>query len=287
MSRLPPWIRTRVRVDGCYAQVHNLIRKGALHTVCESAQCPNRPECFGRGTATFMILGDRCVRNCRFCAVNTGDPLPLDPDEPERVAAAVAELRLKHAVITSVTRDDLDDGGAAAFAATIRAIRERAGQHVTIEVLTPDFQGNRHDIRTVAAAGPDVFNHNLETVRRLQPKIRPQADYTRSLAVLRCVAGFEPRPVVKSGIMAGLGETDDELYEAMRDLRSAGCEVLTVGQYLAPSREHWPVARFVHPETFEVYANKARAMGFKAVASGPLVRSSYRAGETLRQARQE
>ena len=248
-----------------------------LHTVCESAQCPNRRECFQRGTATIMILGNICTRKCRFCAVQSGAPQTVDSDEPRRAAELVKKLRLRHAVITSVTRDDLSDGGASVFAETITEIRKSAGNETTVEVLTPDFQGSEKALTVVLQSAPDVFNHNLETVERLQATVRPQADYRRSLDVLKFAALF-PRPkVVKSGLMAGMGEDDDELLQAMRDLLAAGCQTLTIGQYLAPSRHHLPVHRFVPPETFEEYRRKALAMGFKEVASGPLVRSSYMA----------
>ena len=275
--RLPPWIRVRVPSRGPASAVTDLLARGALHTVCQGAHCPNQSECFNRGTATFMILGDTCTRDCRFCAVNSGRPLAPDPGEAERVAEAAARLGLKHVVVTSVTRDDLSDGGAGKFAETIRAIRVRVPASA-IEVLVPDFLGRAADLDRVLAARPDVFNHNLETVRRLQREIRPAADYERSLAVLRYAAAAAPRPAVKSGLMVGLGETDEELREAMADLRQAGCDLLTIGQYLAPSRQHAPVRRFVPPETFAEYARHATGLGFRGVASGPMVRSSYHAG---------
>ena len=275
-ARLPPWIRVRARAPGRVNAVQSLLDASGLHTVCEGAHCPNRHECFSRGTATFMILGGVCTRDCRFCAVQSGMPAAVDPDEPRRVAEAAAHLRLRHVVVTSVTRDDLPDGGAGHFAAVIRALREQI-PGAAIEVLTPDFQGCERDIAAVLSAAPDVFNHNLETVRRLQAVIRPAADYGRSLAVLRYAAAWTPKTAVKSGLMVGLGETDDEVLQAIGDLREAGCELLTVGQYLAPSKMHHPVARFVPPETFARYAREAMAMGFRNVASGPLVRSSYQA----------
>jgi lipoyl synthase len=277
-ARLPPWIRVRWPADGTgSASVAGLLAASGLHTVCAGARCPNLPECFGRGTATFMILGDTCTRACRFCAVPTGKPQPADPDEPRRVADAAARMGLKHAVITSVTRDDLEDGGAGMFAATIRAVRDRL-RRTTIEVLTPDFGGESKNLSTVLAGGPHVFNHNLETVRRLQPHVRPAADYDRSLGVLREAARWSPRPAVKSGLMVGLGESDAEIVAALQDLRAAGCDLLTIGQYLAPSKQHLPVARYVRQAEFDGYAEAARAFGFRAVAAGPLVRSSYRAG---------
>ncbi|MBU4198834.1 MAG: lipoyl synthase [Verrucomicrobia bacterium] len=300
MKRLPPWIRIRLKTDGHYAAVQNALETSSLHTVCENAQCPNKQECFNRGTAAMMILGNLCTRQCRFCAVRGGTPLSVDPDEPARVANLAARLGIRHVVVTSVTRDDLPDGGAAVYAETIT--RLKALPAVTVEVLIPDFQGDIQAINRVLSAGPDVFNHNLETVARLQPAIRPQADFHRSLSVLRTASAYSagvkptlraqlqsaamkagpasPHPLVKSGLMVGLGETDDELFEALDDLRAVGCEALTLGQYLAPSRRHVPVDRFVPPDQFARYRERALAMGFTAVAAGPLVRSSYNA-ETL------
>ncbi len=280
MNHLPPWIRIRLKAGGQFAAVCNALDQAALNTVCESARCPNRQECFRRGTATFLILGNRCTRRCRFCAVRTAPPLPPDPGEPERIAGLVDRLGMRHAVVTSVTRDDLPDGGAGAFAAVIARLKAKPG--VTVEVLVPDFQGQPQSLAAVLAAQPDVFNHNLETVERLQPAIRPQADYRRSLLVLQTAARHRPRPVVKSGLMVGLGETDAELLQTLADLRAAECDALTIGQYLAPSRRHLPVQRFVPPEGFQAYREKALALGFKAVAAGPLVRSSYRAEELFR-----
>jgi lipoic acid synthetase len=274
-GRLPPWIRVRLSGSGTSDAVRHLL-ESALHTVCQGAQCPNQHECFNRGTATFMILGGVCTRDCLFCAVKTGVPQTVDPGEPQRVAEAAERLRLKYVVVTSVTRDDLPDGGAALFAATIGAIRARLPE-ARVEVLVPDFMGRERDLDTVLAARPDVFNHNLETVKRLQRTIRPAASYERSLGVLRWAAAAQPKPVVKSGLMVGLGETDDEIGEAMLDLYRAGCEALTIGQYLAPSRRHAPVSRYVPPETFEEYARQGMAIGFRNVASGPMVRSSYHA----------
>ncbi len=274
-GRLPPWIRVRLRADGAVGRVQAALRGEALHTVCESAQCPNRLECFHRGTATVMILGDVCTRRCRFCAVRQGRPAPPDPEEPARVAVAARRLGWRYVVVTSVTRDDLPDRGAGQFAATIAALRGLPG--VRVEVLTPDFLGEAERVREVLAAAPAVFNHNLETVARLQAPVRPQADYARSLGVLRTAAAWRPAVPVKSGLMVGLGETAAELEDAMRDLRAAGCRLLTLGQYLAPSRRHWPVARFATPAEFEEYRRRALALGFAAVAAGPLVRSSYQA----------
>ena len=278
MPRLPPWIRQPLRTDQHYGSVQQVLANLSLHTVCRSAHCPNQQECWNRGTATFMILGDTCTRACQFCNVTTGRPAAPDPGEPQRLAEAVQKMQLRHVVITSVTRDDLPDGGAGHFAATIAAVRA-ALPGALIEVLTPDFGGAPAALDSVLAARPDVFNHNLETVRRLQPDVRPQANYERSLGVLRHAAAFQPKPAVKSGLMVGLGETDDELLEALRDLRAAGCELLTVGQYLRPRHGKREVARFVTPEAFAELEQAARALGFRAVAAGPLVRSSYRAEE--------
>ncbi|MCF7849577.1 MAG: lipoyl synthase [Kiritimatiellales bacterium] len=279
-QRLPEWLRRPIQTDADYSEVQRLLKKLNLHTVCESAHCPNRHECWNRGTATIMILGDICTRNCGFCAVATGCPGAPDPDEPQRVAAAVAELKLRHVVITSVTRDDLPDGGASVFAATIRAIKEKMPQ-ATVEVLTPDFQGSIADLHTVLQAEPDVFNHNLETVERLQPEIRPQASYRVSLDVLGNAAAWDGNVLVKSGIMLGLGETDEEVFQTLEDLYNAGCRLLTIGQYLAPSREHLHTKRFVPPAEFQTLEKRALEMGFSEVAAGPLVRSSYRADRLI------
>ena len=281
MSHFPPWIRVRVPADGGAGRsVGDVLSSLRLHTVCQGAHCPNQAECYGAGTATFLILGDTCTRRCAFCAVANGVPSPPDLDEPRRVAEAAACLALRHVVVTSVTRDDLPDGGAAVFAATIRALRS-ALPAASIEVLVPDFEGREADVAAVLDAAPGVLNHNVETVRRLQPVIRPAADYDRSLRVLRIAAHRRGGPRVKSGMMVGLGERPEEVAATMRDLREAGCEMLTIGQYLAPSPRHAPVARFVPPEEFDAFARDARALGFAAVASAPLVRSSYHAGEML------
>lgn len=276
--RFPPWIRVRWPAAGAcsVSGLAALLSKAGLHTVCQSAQCPNRPACHGRGTATFLLLGDVCTRHCGFCAVRSGQPGPPDPDEPRRVAEAAARLALRHVVVTSVTRDDLPDGGASAFAATVRAVHDRLPR-ATVEVLTPDLGGREHDVATVLAAEPQVFNHNLETVRRLQPLVRPAADYERSLAVLRTAAAWRPRVATKSGLILGLGETRAEVLSALQDLRVAGCTLLTLGQYLAPSTAHLPVARYVEEAEFEALALAARRLGFVGVAAGPLVRSSYHA----------
>lgn len=276
-QRLPQWMRRPIATDEQYPDVQKLLASLHLNTVCASAKCPNRHECWNRGTATVMILGNTCTRNCRFCNVNTGRPGPVDYDEPARVAEAAKRLNLRHIVITSVTRDDLPDGGAGVFATTIRAVKE-AMPEASVEVLTPDFVMH---LDTVLDAGPDVFNHNLETVKRLQAAIRPQASYARSLATLRKAAergGVQ----VKSGLMLGLGETDEEIFECLEDLYAEGVRLLTMGQYLAPTREHYPVERFISPEHFDELAARARAIGFEGVAAGPLVRSSYRADELAR-----
>jgi len=280
MPRLPSWIRSDLRTDANFGRVHALLLREGLNTVCVSARCPNRPECWNRGTATVMILGEVCTRGCAFCAVTPGRPKPPEDDEPDRVGRTAAEMNVKHLVVTSVTRDDLEDGGAGAFARTIQAVRVLSPR-TKIEVLTPDFQGSENSLATVLSAGPDVFAHNLETVRRLTPVVRASASYDRSLAVLRFAATWVPSVVVKSGLMLGLGETEDELMESLGDLRAAGCRWLTLGQYLAPTARHTPVVRFVRPEEFAQYAEQARRMGFAQVASGPLVRSSYRAAEGL------
>jgi lipoic acid synthetase len=273
-QRLPQWMRRPIATDQNYPDVSQLLESLQLNTVCASAKCPNRHECWNRGTATVMILGNTCTRNCRFCNVNTGKPSPIDPDEPARVAEAAKRLNLRHVVITSVTRDDLPDGGAQAFANTIRAVKT-AMPEASVEVLTPDFV---EYLDTVLDANPDVFNHNLETVKRLQATVRPQASYEKSLATLRKAAergGMQ----VKSGLMLGLGETDEEIFQCLDDLYAAGVRLLTLGQYLAPTREHHPVERYISPEHFDELAAQARLTGFDGVAAGPLVRSSYRADE--------
>jgi lipoic acid synthetase len=265
-----------------FFQTRKLLDDLRLHTVCESAQCPNHWECWSRGTATFMIAGDRCTRACGFCAVTTARPFALEPDEPQRVAEATRRLRLKHVVITAVARDDLPDGGAAHFRRTIEAVRE-ANPGIVIEVLVPDFQDRDASIDTVLAAHPQIFNHNLETVRRLTPTVRSRATYDRSLSVLRKVKAKQGDTIcTKSGLMLGLGETEEELITALVDLRRVGCDLLTLGQYLQPTRRHLPVTEFVPPHKFAEYGERAREMGFMHVASGPMVRSSYHADEVGR-----
>lgn len=277
--RLPEWFRLKLPTTDAYFHTRLLLDDLRLHTVCESARCPNHWECWSRGTATFMIGGDRCTRACGFCAITTAKPLPLETDEPERVATAARRLGLKHVVITSVARDDLADGGAAHFRRTIEAVRALAPGAI-VEVLTPDFNDRDASIDTVLAARPDIFNHNLETVRRLTPRVRSRATYDRSLSVLHKVKQrAESSVLTKSGLMLGLGETEEELFTALRDLRAAGCDVLTLGQYLQPTRFHLPVVEYVPPARFAQYGEAARELGFVHVASGPLVRSSYHADE--------
>lgn len=277
---IPPWIRVRVTETENFKDLKQLVRGSRLHTVCEEARCPNIFDCWNRRTATFMILGNVCTRACRFCAVTSGRPSELDLGEPARVAESVAELGLRHAVITSVDRDDLKDGGAGMFASTIRAIRHRS-PGTTIEVLTPDFQGDLVSVSTVVEGGPDIFNHNTETVPRLYSRIRPKAVYANSLALLRHVKALAPAMVTKSGLMVGLGETEDELVEVFRNMRSHNIDVLTVGQYLRPSKKHAEVVRYYRPEEFARLKEQAMAMGFGHVEAGPLVRSSYHADEQV------
>jgi lipoic acid synthetase len=261
-------------------EMDTILRGFGLHTVCESAKCPNRMECFSCRTATFMLLGDTCCRGCRFCAVAKGTPDAADAQEPEGVAEAAARMGLEHVVMTSVTRDDLPDGGAAHFAAAIRAVRRRL-PHVTVEVLTPDFQGDPEALQVVLAERPEVFNHNLETVEELYSEARPQADYARSLGVLKAARGLSPHTAVKSGIMVGLGESRSQLRRLFDDLSDAGCDMLTIGQYLRPSREQLKVERFLSPHEFEELEIEAQEAGIPLVASAPFVRSSYRARELL------
>jgi lipoic acid synthetase len=261
-------------------EVEELLKRYELHTVCESARCPNRMECFERGTATFMIMGDRCTRGCAFCGVEKGEPLPLEPREPGRVAEVSRRLGLEHVVLTSVTRDDLPDGGAAHFAAAIRAVREVL-PGASLEVLVPDFKGEEASLARVLEARPDVFNHNLETVRRLYPRVRPDADYLRSLRLLRMAGELQPDLVVKSGMMVGLGEKREELESAFLDLARAGCDILTLGQYLRPRSTCREVARFWEPREFEELKEVAGRCGLREVVSAPLVRSSYKAKESM------
>jgi len=276
--RLPEWFRLKLPTASAYFATRNLIDDLNLNTVCESARCPNHWECWSKGTATFMIAGDRCTRACGFCAVDTRKPMVLEVDEPDRVAEATRRMKLKHVVITAVARDDLSDGGAAHFNRVIERVRE-VNPGVLIEVLTPDFQDDDRAIDAVISARPEIFNHNLETVRSLTPKVRSVATYDRSLSVLAKVKKRAPEIYTKSGLMLGLGETKEELLEAMADLRSAGCDLLTLGQYLQPTEKHLKIEEFIHPDQFAAYKRTAEAMGFSYVASGPLVRSSYHADD--------
>ena len=277
----PPWLRVRLPSGETHARLKRLMRRKTLHTVCEEAMCPNLAECWGHGTATFLILGDVCTRSCSFCAVKVGRPEPVDEEEPARVAEAVAAMNLRHAVVTSVNRDDLPDGGAAIFAETIRQIRARV-PNCTVEVLIPDFKGDRQALATVMDARPDILDHNVETVPRLYPQVRPQAKYQRSLRVLRTAKELTPNALTKSGIMVGLGETWDELLAVMADLRAVDCDILTIGQYLRPTRTHLPVVRYYTPDEFEALREAGYAVGFRWVESGPLVRSSYHADAQAR-----
>ena len=278
-ARLPEWLRTRLPTDDRFAHTRALLDELKLHTVCQSARCPNHWECWSKGTATFMIAGDRCTRACGFCAVTTARPFALEQDEPARVAEATRRMGLKHVVITAVARDDLADGGAEHFRQTIEAVRA-LNPGTIIEVLTPDFNERESSLDAVLQARPEVFNHNLETVRRLTPSVRSRASYDRSLRVLaQLKARADFRVYTKSGLMLGLGETEEELFEAIEDLRRAGCDILTLGQYLQPTLKHLPVKEFVTPERFTRYGEQARQMGFVHVASGPMVRSSYHADE--------
>lgn len=277
--RLPGWLKRRLPRGNGNSFTHSLLRELKLETVCENARCPNRPECYARRTATFMILGNVCTRPCGFCSVPRGHPEELEDDEPARVAEASLRLGLKHVVITSVTRDDLPDGGADHFRRCILAVREKTG--AAVEVLTPDFLGDTAAIDTVLAARPDVYNHNMETVPRLYKKVRGRADYQRSLDLLHHVKQSRPDVVTKSGLMLGLGESTDELLDVLADLRAVRCDMLTLGQYLAPTLKHIPVVRYVPPTEFDSLAVLARSLGFNQVASGPFVRSSYHADEMV------
>jgi len=272
--RKPDWLKIKIPSGKEYTAIKNIVAEHKLHTICTSGHCPNMHECWGRGTATLMILGDICTRSCKFCNVKTGRPLPADWEEPGRVAESVKLMKLKHAVLTSVDRDDLEDGGAGIWALTIRKIKELNPQ-TTIETLIPDFDRREVLIRQVIDAGPEVISHNLETIRRITPRTRSRAKYERSLKVLEYIAGSGV--VAKSGIMAGLGETPEEVFELMDDLLSVGVTVLTIGQYLQPTRKHLPVKEFVSPEQFKEYERVGLEKGFRIVESSPLVRSSYHA----------
>ena len=276
--RLPPWVRTKPATASALAKIGSCASAKGLATICVEARCPNRGECFQAGTATFLILGDTCTRNCSFCAVRSGRPAALQPDEPKRVAESVAALRLHHVVVTSVTMDDLPDGGASVFARTIEEIRG-ACPDTTVEVLIPDLRGSKESLGGVIRAHPDVLGHNLETVRRLYPVLRPAASYAWSVELLRVVRDTDAGMVTKSGIMVGVGETLEEVIELMRHLAEAGCMVLTIGQYLRPTGAHYPVARFISPTEFEELERLGAEAGIRVVVAGPLVRSSYRASQ--------
>ena len=279
LIRKPEWIKLKAPSGKTYTNVKQTLRTRELHTVCEEARCPNISECWGMGTATIMIMGSVCSRGCRFCSVNSGKPVLLDSQEPENVALAIKEWGLKYVVITSVCRDDLDDGGADHIAKTIRAIRQSCPE-IMIETLIPDFRGKQDSIIKVAKAGPKVISHNIESVERLSPKVRDfRASYQQSLLVLQKIREFDPTIFTKSSLMLGLGETEQEVIKTMRDLRLIGVSILTMGQYLQPSSRHLPVMRYITPESFDWFAQVAKQMGFSYVASGPLVRSSYKAGE--------
>jgi len=277
----PEWLKVRLPTGPSYENLRRLMRSKELHTVCEEAHCPNMAECWGAGTATFMILGDTCTRSCGFCAVKTGRPDVVDAEEPRRVGEAVAQMALGHAVVTSVNRDELPDGGAEIFAETIREIR-RQSPSTTVEVLIPDFVGRPESLDAVLAARPEILNHNVETVPRLYPRVRPQARYERSLEVLRRTKERAPDLVCKSGIMVGLGETRDEVTATMRDIASQGTDILTVGQYLRPSPVHLPIERYWTPSEFDELRDAGMTMGFRHVEAGPLVRSSYHAERHVR-----
>lgn len=272
----PEWLRKRLPIGDTVQWMEDNLEENRLHTICQEACCPNQGECFSRGVATFLIMGNVCTRNCRFCAVNHGTPAPLDADEPLRLAGEVKRLGLRFVVVTSVTRDDLADGGAGHFVAVIETLR-RECPGVGIEVLIPDLQGSHAALKAIIDAGPDVLNHNVETVPRLYPSVRAQADYLRTIELLRAARDMSPALNTKSGLMLGLGETDREVFEVMADLRSALCDVITIGQYLCPSAGHYPVAQYIVPEIFDKYREEALRLGFKDVLSSPLARSSYMA----------
>ena len=279
-NRKPAWLKIKISSNAGLHSTVDMMRKLNLHTVCEEAKCPNLMECFSKKTATFMILGRECTRNCTFCTVSKNEPSNVDAQEPLHVAEAVKKLALKHVVITSVTRDDLPDGGAGHFVAVIEAVRE-VSPGTDIEVLIPDFQGNRDALYEVVKSKPKVINHNIETVIRLYPEVRPMANYHRTLELLKRVKEMDGNIYSKSGFMVGLGETEEEVIDLLHNLREVGCDIVTIGQYLAPSKEHHPVVEYVTPETFAFYKNKAEEMGFTFVASSPFVRSSYNAGEAF------
>ncbi|MFX0549851.1 lipoyl synthase [Hathewaya histolytica] len=278
----PEWLKVKVDLGTNLRQVKALTNTLSLNTVCQEANCPNRMECYNRRTATFMILGSVCTRNCRFCNVTPGTPQCVDPEEPKHLAEAVKELGLKHAVVTSVTRDDLPDGGASHFAKVIKEIRKLT-PNTTVEVLIPDLKGNWEALKTIVDAKPEILNHNVETVPNLYKTVRPQAIYNRSLELLKKVKEIDNKILTKSGFMLGLGETEEQIIDLLKDLRNIDCDIVTIGQYLRPSKEHLEVIEYVHPDTFDRYRDIGMDMGFKYIASSPLVRSSYNASKVLEQ----
>ena len=273
-SRLPPWFKVRFQQGPDYRDIRQVVDRLGLHTICEEARCPNIWECWNNRTATFLILGDICTRRCHYCSVTTGKPLAVDREEPLRVAQAVQAMRLRHAVITSVNRDELDDGGASIFAETIRQVRQ-LNPSCALEVLIPDFEGNQAALQTVADARPEILNHNIETVERLFPDIRPQGKYRRSIELLKRAKRMGM--TIKSGLIIGMGETAEEIRQVMHDLRAVSCDILTIGQYLQPTRQHLPVLRFYHPDEFAAFKEEGLTLGFRHVEAGPLARSSYHA----------
>jgi len=275
-QRLPEWLTIRLPRPDTIKEVEQMMRTKSLHTVCESARCPNLPECWSKKTATFMILGDTCTRSCGFCAIKVGKGLPLNPHEPEDVAKVAVDLGLKHVVVTSVSRDDLPDEGASQFSLAIEALHA-ANADTIVEVLTPDFKAKRHLIEIVCKAHPEIYNHNIETIERLHTIVRPQAKYARTLKVLELVKEIDPTIYTKSGMMLGLGETKDEVVKTLQDLRSVGVDAVTIGQYLRPTMRHLPVAEYIHPDQFKEYETIGEELGFAFVASGPFIRSSYNA----------
>ncbi len=279
-TKKPDWLKVKIHGSEALNEVYNMLRQLSLHTVCEEANCPNIMECFSKKTATLMILGNICTRNCTFCAVSKGRPQPPDQEEPVHVAQAVATLNLQHVVITSVTRDDLTDGGAGQFAMVIEKLHE-LNQHVIVEVLIPDLKGDPAALSQIIKAKPKIINHNIETIPRLYPEVRPMAVYQRSLGLLKNVKLSNADILTKSGFMVGLGEKTEEVIQLMRDLRNTNCDILTIGQYLAPSPSHHPVIEYIHPDIFERYRQTALQLGFRHVASGPLVRSSYHANQMI------
>ncbi len=277
-KKKPDWLKVKFRRGEELKEIENILDEFSLNTVCEEATCPNRNECFNRKTATFMIMGNKCTRNCRFCDVIHGQPQPLEEEEPDRIAQAVKVLDLKHVVVTSVTRDDLVDGGSAHFARVINRTRD-INSEVTIEVLIPDFGGDSEALEVVINARPEIINHNVETIPGLYAEVRPDANYNQSLTLLKRAGDSDRNILTKSGIMLGLGEKENEIIRVLKDLREVECDLLTIGQYLSPSKDHYPVVEYVHPDIFRKYKDIGMEMGFKYIASGPLVRSSYHAGE--------